>query len=74
MPHKKLSKYDAMAYLLTRIMVDRAQPLTLAPALLFSTMNLSEQAVETLQQHKQIIPHELMESLTEEFLLELNLS
>ena len=74
MPHKKLSKYDAMAYLLTGIMVDRAQPLTLAPALLFSAMNLSEQAVETIQQHKQIIPHELMESLTEEFLLELNLS
>jgi len=74
MPPKKLSKYDAMAYLLTRIMVDRAQPLTLAPALLFSAMHLSEQAVETIQQHKQIIPHELMESLTEEFLLELNLS
>ncbi len=74
MPPKKLSKYDAMAYLLTRIMVDRAQPLNLTPALLFSAMNLSEQAVETIQQHKQIIPHELMESLTEEFLLELNLS
>jgi len=74
MPHKKLSKYDAMAYLLTRIMVDRAQPLTLAPALLFSAMILSEQAVESIQQHKQIIPLELMESLTGEFLLGLNLS
>jgi len=74
MPHKKLSKYDAMAYLLTRIMVDRAQPLTLAPTLLFSAMILSEQAVESIQQHKQIIPLELMESLTGEFLLGLNLS
>ena len=63
-----------MAYLLTRIMVDRAQPLTLAPALLFSAMILSEQAVESIQQHKQIIPLELMESLTGEFLLGLNLS
>ncbi len=74
MPSKKLSKYDAMAYLFTRIMVDRAQPPNLTPALLFSAMNLSEQAVETIQQYKQIIPHKLMESLTEEFLLELNLS
>ena len=63
-----------MASLLTSVIVDQAQPLNLTPALLFSVMNLSEQAVETLQQHEQIIPQELMESLTEEFLLTLNLS
>ena len=74
MPQKQLLKHDVMASLLTRIMVDRAQQLNLTPALLFSVMNLSEQAVETIQQHEQIIPQELMESLTEEFLLELNLS
>jgi hypothetical protein len=74
MPQKKLLKHDVMASLLTSVIVDQAQPLNLTPALLFSVMNLSEQAVETLQQHEQIIPQELMESLTEEFLLTLNLS
>jgi hypothetical protein len=74
MPKKNLSKNDAMAFLLTYIIVDRAQSLNLTPALLFSVMNLSEQAVETIQQNEQMIPHELMASLAEEFLLELNLS
>jgi hypothetical protein len=73
-PKKKLLKHDVMASLLTSIIVDRTQPLNLTPALLFSVMNLSKQAIETIQQHEQIIPQELMESLTEEFLLELNLS
>lgn len=63
-----------MAFLLTHIVVDQAQSLQLTPALLLSIMNLSEQAATTIQQNQHIIPHELVESMPGEFLLELNLS
>ncbi|MBT3425211.1 MAG: hypothetical protein HOL98_09940 [Gammaproteobacteria bacterium] len=74
MSKKKFSKNDAMAFLLTHIVVDQAQSLQLTPALLLSIMNLSEQAATTIQQNQHIIPHELVESMPGEFLLELNLS
>jgi len=74
MSKKQFSKNDALAFLLTYIVVDQARSLHLTPALLFSIMNLSEQAATTIQQNEHIIPHELVESMAGEFLLELNLS
>jgi len=74
MSKKQFSKNDAMAFLLTYIVVDQGQSLHLTPATLFSIMNLSQQAATTIQKNEHMIPHELVESIAAEFLLELNLS
>lgn len=70
MPTKKerITKEETLSFLLTYIVVERGQALTLDQFALFNLTNLARQAAEEIAAAEGIIPHEVIERLAGEYL------
>lgn len=68
---QRLSKADAVSFLLTHIVVEHNQVFEMDPLNLFRIMSLADQAVEQVAAQNDAIPHEVMEALAAPFLAEL---
>lgn len=68
MPPRKerITKEEALNFLLTHIVVERGETLTLDPLGLFNLTNLAQQAAMEINASEGIIPHEVIESLAAE--------
>ncbi|MFN3239811.1 MAG: hypothetical protein ACE37D_22550 [Pseudomonadales bacterium] len=64
----RISKEEALAFLLTYIIVDRQHTFELNPLSLFNLTNLAAEAELKLSQEEGLIPHELIEALAEQFI------
>ena len=68
MHKERISKEEALNFLLTHIIVERGQSITLDQLTLFNLTNLAKEAVIQISVSDGIIPHEVIESLAAEFL------
>ena len=64
----RISKEEALNFLLTHIIVERGKSVMLDQLTLFNLTNLAQQAVNQISESEGIIPHEVIESLAAEFL------
>ncbi|MEJ6591440.1 MAG: hypothetical protein QNL99_05645 [SAR86 cluster bacterium] len=60
---ERLSKADALAFILTYIVVEQGCAFELNPPRLFQMMTLASTAVEQLASEEDAIPHEVLEAL-----------
>lgn len=65
---QRISKEEALAFLLTYIIVDRQTTFELNQLSLFNLTNLAAEAELKLSQEEGLIPHELIETLAEQFI------
>jgi hypothetical protein len=68
MARSSLTKEKALTFILTHIVVTKALPLLLTPHTLFQLMNLAAEAENTLNESNNLIPHEVIESLTNSYI------
>jgi len=60
---ERLSKADALTFMLTYIVVERGCTFELNPPRLFQMMTMASSAVEQLESEEDAIPHEVLEAL-----------
>ena len=65
---ERITKEEALSFLLTYIVVEQGVSLELDQLALFNLTNLAQQAVVTINETEGIIPHEVIESLATEYL------
>ncbi len=68
MKKTRVSKEEALSFLLTHLIVERGLTLELDQVGLFTLSNLAQQAAEQISGSEGVIPHELIEQLAAEFL------
>lgn len=64
----RISKEEALAFLLTYLIVDRQLVFELNQLSLFNLSNLAAEAELKLSKEEGLIPHELIETLAEQFI------
>jgi hypothetical protein len=64
----KLRKADALAFMLTHIVVERGRNFELNPQNLFQLMNLAGTAVDQVTEDDNAIAHEVMEQIAKQFI------
>lgn len=64
----RLSKEEALTFILTYIVVERSHSFELNQATLFTLMNLASEAENRLQQEDGLIPHEVIEAIAAPFI------
>jgi len=64
----RLSKEEALAFLLTHIVVEKAHAFEMNPSTLFALMNLAADAEIRVNNEEGVIPHEVIEEIATEFL------
>ena len=64
----RLSKEEALSFLLSYLVVERQINFELNPLSLFNLTNLAAEAELKLSQEDGLIPHELIENLAEQFI------
>jgi hypothetical protein len=69
---QRLTKADAIAFLLTHIVVERARSFEMNPLNLFHIMHMADTAVEQATQQESSIPHEIMEAIAKRFIQNLS--
>lgn len=67
MNSNRITKEQALSFLLTHIVVEKQHSLELSPQSLFSIMSLASEAEERINREEGIIPHEVIEDLAENF-------
>ena len=65
---QRISKEEALAFLLSYIIVDRQTTFELNQLSLFNLTNLAAEAELKLSEEEGLIPHELIETLAEQFI------
>jgi len=65
---ERISKEEALSFLLTYIVVEQSHHLVLDQLALFNLTNLALRAVDEMTGSEGIIPHEVIESLAKEYL------
>ena len=70
---ERISKEEALSFLLTYIVVECGATIALDQLNLFNLSNLAFRAVDKINESDGIIPHEVIESLASEFMEESNL-
>ena len=68
---RRISKEQALSFLLTYLVVEKQVKLELDPQVLFKLNYLSSVAEETINKEEGIIPHEVIEELAQEILTSL---
>ncbi len=63
----RVTKEEALNFLLTHIVVERGLVLTIDQLALFNLNNLAQRAVEQIAETEGIIPHEVIEALASEY-------
>jgi len=64
----RLTKEEALSFLLTYLLVDRQQTFTMDQMTLFNLSNLAAEAESRLTQEEGLIPHEVIEALADQFI------
>ncbi len=64
----RITKEEALSFLLTYIVVEQNQNIVLDQLTLFNLTNLALRAVDEATDSEGIIPHEIIESLAKEYL------
>jgi hypothetical protein len=64
----RLTKERALSFLLTYLVVDRQQSFTMDQITLFNLSNLAAEAEIRLSEEEGLIPHEVIESLADQFI------
>lgn len=64
----RLTKEEALSFLLTYLIVERQQIFTLNQMTLFTLSNLAAEVVTRLALEEGLIPHEVMEALADQFI------
>ncbi|MDA0979519.1 MAG: hypothetical protein O3B72_13245 [Proteobacteria bacterium] len=67
-PKQRITKEQALSFLLTHIVVEQNRTLVLDQLALFNLSNLALEAVDQISGKEGIIPHEVIEALAVEFL------
>ena len=65
---ERISKEEALSFLLTHIVVERGEAIQLDQLALFNLTNIAQRAVEEISESEGIIPHEVIEALAAEFM------
>lgn len=68
----RLSREEALSFLLTHIVVERQHALTLDQTTLFTLMSLAAEAESRVNREEGLIPHEVIEEIAGQFLMEAN--
>ncbi len=67
--HKsKITKEEALSFLLTYLVVEKDQEMKIDQVTLFDLTNLAQQAADIINTEEGVIPHEVIESIANEFL------
>ena len=67
--HKtRLTKDEALSFLLTYIVIEQSRELQLDQLMLFTLFNLAQQAVDTINSDDGVVPHEAIEVIANNFL------
>ena len=64
----RITKEEALSFLLTHIVIERNIELTLDQLGLFDPANLAQQAVDKMSETEGMIPHEVIEQIAADFL------
>ncbi len=65
---QRVTKEEALNFILTYIVVEQGRSLNLDQLSLFNLSNLAQQATETINETEGIIPHEVIEELATSYL------
>ena len=68
MRSNRLTKEEALAFLLTHIVIEKAHVFEMDPGNLFAIMNMAAAAELQINREEGAIPHEVIESIASEFL------
>ena len=68
---ERLTKEEALSFLLTQIVVEQNTKIDLDPLSLFNLFDLAQQAVDEISESEGIIPHEIIEKMAREFVANL---
>ena len=68
MQRSRISKDEALSFLLTYIVVECATELVLNQIALFKLTQLAQDAANRINQEEDIIPHEIIEAIATEYL------
>ena len=68
MKKTRITREEALNFLLTHIVVERNTNIELNQLTLFQLSNIAQSAVEQISQAEGIIPHEVIEQLAAEYL------
>ena len=71
MRNSRLSKEEALSFLLTHIVAEQGHCFEITQIRLFELMNLAAHAVNQIDTSEEIIAHELIEGLASEFIQQL---
>ncbi len=63
----RLNKEEALSFLLTHLVVERGETFEMNPLTLFHLMHLAAEAENRMQQEQGVIPHEVIEEITDGF-------
>lgn len=68
MIESRITKEEALSFLLTHIVVDQGRTLELDPMTLFDLMRIAGEAVTVIAREEGVIPHEVIESVAGEWI------
>lgn len=68
MSKTRISKDEALSFLLTYIVIERSQELKIDQHTLFTLSNLAQQATDQINSENGVIPHETIEIIANKFL------
>ena len=68
MPSRRLSKEEALSFLLTHIVVEKSHCFEMNPAMLFNLMTMAAEAESRINEEEGVIPHEVIEQIAGRFL------
>lgn len=63
----KISKEEALSFLLTYLVVEKKQTITLDQMSLFELMSMAAQGADTINREAETLPHEILQELAENF-------
>jgi hypothetical protein len=64
----RLTKEEALSFLLTHIVVEREQTFEMNQSTLFTIMSMAAEAESRVNREEGVIPHEVIEEIAAEFL------
>lgn len=65
---RRLSREEALSFLLTHIVVEKSHTFEMNPATLFSLTSLATEAESLINEEEGVIPHEVIETIAARFL------
>ena len=65
---ERISKAEALGFLLTHIIVERGTSLELDQLGLFELNSIAQRAIDEISESENIVPHEVIERLASEYL------